>query len=233
MTANYWAVIPAAGVGKRMASDIPKQYLSLHGRSVLEWALMPFLSDARCRAVVAVIAADDAHWPRLSLQHPKLRVAQGGAERADSVMAGLDALLLEPVAQADDWVLVHDAARPCLHGDDLNALLAAATAHEAIGALLATPLADTLKQATADECVAHTVPRAGLWRALTPQMFRLDMLRAALQDALSRGMTVTDESAAIEAMGMQARLIAGRSDNLKITLPEDLLMAECVLAARR
>lgn len=233
LAAEYWAVIPAAGSGKRMANAIPKQYLSVHGRSVLEWALQPFLTDERCRRVVVAIAADDAHWPRLHLQHAKLQVVSGGAERADSVLAGLNALLTNEgsAAQEQDWVLVHDAARPCLHRTDLDALLAALES-EPVGALLATPLADTLKQADAEQRVEQTMPRAGLWRALTPQLFRLGPLRVALQRAAARGLNVTDESSAMEAMGMHARLIGGRSDNLKITVPEDLLLAESVLAAR-
>jgi 2-C-methyl-D-erythritol 4-phosphate cytidylyltransferase len=233
-TASYWAVVPAAGAGRRMASQIPKQYLSVHGRSVLEWALLPFLGDRRCRGVVVVIAADDEHWHRLFLHHTKLHVVPGGAERADSVLAGLNALVAETevAAREQDWVLVHDAARPCLHPAHLDALLVAARDDEPVGAMLATPMADTLKQSDVEQRVAHTVPRAGLWRALTPQMFRLGVLRIALQHALASGNGVTDESAAMEAMGLHARLIAGRSDNLKITVPEDLVLAESVLAGR-
>jgi 2-C-methyl-D-erythritol 4-phosphate cytidylyltransferase len=241
-TDGYWAIIPAAGSGKRMASSIPKQYLTVHGRSVLEWALLPFLSDQRCRAVIVIIAVDDEHWPRLFLQHAKLHVVAGGAERADSVLAGLNALLQSrhspaqgeatAEAKADDWVLIHDAARPCLHPADLDALLMVATNHEPVGALLATPVADTLKQAATDQRVTKTVPRAGLWRALTPQMFRAGALRTALQNAASRGITVTDESSAMEALGQCARLINGRSDNIKITVPDDLPLAENILAAR-
>jgi 2-C-methyl-D-erythritol 4-phosphate cytidylyltransferase len=237
-TTEYWAVVPAAGASRRMASPIPKQYLTLHGRSVLEWALLPFFADHRCRGVVVAIAADDEHWPKLFLQHAKLHVVSGGAERANSVLAGLNALrtmtdgATQEQAQEQDWVLVHDAARPCLHRADMDALLAAAHDDEPVGALLATPLADTLKQADASQRVAHTVPRAGLWRALTPQMFRLGVLRTALQCAVSRGDSTTDESAAMEAMGLYPRLIAGRSDNLKITVPADLALAESVLASR-
>jgi 2-C-methyl-D-erythritol 4-phosphate cytidylyltransferase len=225
-----------------MASAIPKQYLTVHGRSVLEWALLPFLTDHRCRGVVVTIAVDDEHWPRLFLHHPRLHVVPGGAERADSVLAGLQALLsnseiaaqeeAQEMAHEMDWVLVHDAARPCLHRADLDALLAVATDNEAVGALLATPLADTVKQADAGQRVAQTVSRAGLWRALTPQMFRLGPLRTALQRAVSRGVIVTDESSAMEAMGQHAKLIAGRTDNLKITVPTDLALAESVLASR-
>jgi len=237
-SAGYWAVIPAAGSGRRMASAVPKQYLTMHGRSVLEWSLQPFLDDVRCHAVIVAIAVDDEHWSRLNLRHHKLHVVFGGAERADSVLAGLNALLDDQAprtrrqAAMNDWVLVHDAARPCLHRDDLDSLLAAARDGETVGALLATPLADTLKQANADQRVAQTLSRADLWRALTPQMFRLGELRTALQHAAAQRVVVTDESSAMEAMGQYARLVAGRSDNLKITMPEDLLLAESILAAR-
>lgn len=224
-------MIPAAGAGRRMGGGLPKQYLQLHGRSVLEWALQPFLLDSRCRAVALALAIDDAYWPKLNLQHRKLRVTPGGVERADTVLAGLEFLLSDMQADANDWVLVHDAARPCLHADDLRALLNVA-ADEAVGALLATPLVDTLKQATDDLRVAGTVPRAGLWRAQTPQMFRLGLLRNALQRARADGVTVTDEASAVEALGLQPRLVAGRADNIKLTMPEDLALAQSVLAER-
>ena len=232
--AGYWVVIPAAGSGKRFASVIPKQYLTVQGRSVLEWALLPFLIDQRCQGVVVTIAVDDEQWRRLFLNHPKLHVVPGGAERADSVLAGLNELATNSdlAAKAGDWVLVHDAARPCLHRDDIDALIAVAVSNEVVGAVLATPVADTLKQADANQRVTQTVSRAGLWRALTPQMFRLGALQIALRNANSRGVTVTDECSAMEAMGQYAKLIAGRSDNLKITMPEDLNIAESILAAR-
>ncbi|MGD9842665.1 MAG: 2-C-methyl-D-erythritol 4-phosphate cytidylyltransferase [Steroidobacteraceae bacterium] len=224
---SYWAVIPAAGSGARFGSVTPKQYLPLAGKTVIEWALSPFLADDRCRAVVVAIAADDAHWSRLAVTHPKLRVTQGGSDRAQSVLSGL--LELQEVT-TNSWVLVHDAARPCLHANDLQHLLNAATP-ELVGALLATPLADTLKQADAEQRIVKTLPRTRLWRAQTPQMFRLGMLRDALQSAISNGVSVTDEASAMEAMGYSVRLVAGRTDNLKITLPEDLLLAGSILAA--
>jgi 2-C-methyl-D-erythritol 4-phosphate cytidylyltransferase len=221
-----------------MASVIPKQYLTLHGRSVLEWALLPFLTDQRCRGVIVTIAIDDEHWPGLFLHHAKLHVVAGGTERADSVLAGLNALLIDneiaaqKQAQSHEWVLVHDAARPCLHRADIDALLQTANENESVGAVLATPVTDTLKQAGADLRVTQTVPRAGMWRALTPQMFRIGALQAALRNAKSRGVLVTDESSAMEVIGQHAKLIAGRSDNIKITLPEDLALAEKILASR-
>ena len=228
---KYWAVIPAAGAGKRMARAVPKQYLPLLGRSVLEWALQPFLSDRRCIGIALALAEHDTYWPKIGLRHDKLTVVTGGAERADSVLAGLNSLL--DSASRNDWVAVHDAARPCLHPDDLEALLAIADESEAVGGLLATPLSDTLKQANREQRAIGTVPREFLWRAQTPQLFRLGGLHDALQRAVASGQVVTDEAGAMEALGFQPRLIAGRSDNLKITLPEDVALAESVLAARK
>lgn len=233
MTLGYWLVIPAAGSGRRMGMSTPKQYLPLLHRTVIEWAIAPFLNDARCRAVVVALASDDAVWNTLAVaRDPRIRVALGGVERAHSVQAGLHLLAHE--AQPDDWVLVHDAARPCLLNSDLDKLIAElAGSDEPTGGLLATPLADTLKRADADRQVLSTVPRADLWRALTPQMFRYQLLRRALQQASDAGQTVTDEAAAIEALGFKPRLIAGRADNLKITVPEDLVLAASVLNAQR
>jgi 2-C-methyl-D-erythritol 4-phosphate cytidylyltransferase len=215
-----------------MGSDKAKQYLPLGDRTVIEWALSPFLDDPRFMAVVVALAADDHHWQSLPVaSHPKIRVTPGGAERADSVRAGVAALAND--AHADDWVLVHDAARPCLELSDLNALMSVLDANlDEAGGLLATPLADTLKQADTEQRVASTLPRAGLWRALTPQMFRYDVLQRALKHAFNHGLHVTDESTAVEALGLKPRLIAGRADNLKITVPQDMALAVSILAAR-
>ncbi len=238
---RYWAVIPAAGAGRRMGGEIPKQYLMLHGRRVIEWSLAPFLRDPRCIGVMVVIAAEDAYWSQLQLcdasvsadnRHDKIRITHGGAERANSVLAGLAALRVGGIAQAEDWVLVHDAARPCLAISDIDALLNAVGGADTDGALLATPLTDTLKRVGPDLRVESTVPRTGLWRALTPQMFRLEKLHAALLQALHRGLAITDEAAAMEAAGHSPQLVPGRTDNIKVTLPEDLLLAASVLQSR-
>lgn len=225
---NYLAVIPAAGTGVRMASALPKQYLPLVGKTVLEWAIDPFLQDDRCQAVVVVIASEDEHWPKLSLVHPKLQVTLGGAERAHSVLSGLSSL---KTSSEYEWVLIHDAARPCLHADDLHKLCTE-TDDESIGSILAMRLADTLKRADREGCIESTVPRDHLWRALTPQLFRLGILKAALQSALAEGLPVTDESSALEHMSYHPKLIEGRSDNLKITVPSDLSIAENILSQR-
>lgn len=228
MSMRYWAVIPAAGVGRRMGSEVPKQYLPLLDKTVMEWSLLPFLEDARIAAVMLVVAPDDTQWRQLpAIKHPKIRTTGGGAERADSVLAGLNAL--GDQAQSNDWVLVHDAARPCFTNDDLDVLIERLK-DDPVGGLLAVPLTDTIKRGNAQHGVSGTVPRDGLWRALTPQMFRFALLRDALRAALAKQLTVTDESSAIEAASFTPRLIAGRADNFKITLPEDLQLAAKILA---
>lgn len=221
--------MPAAGAGRRFGGDTPKQYLPLAGRAVILHALERVLAHPQVKGVLIGLAADDAHFAALQFQHPRLLGTYvGGSERADTVLKGLAALAVH--AQPHDWVLVHDAVRPCLHKDDLARLLNA-TRDSPAGALLATPLADTLKEADAAGCVARTVPRDKLWRALTPQAFPIKTLRDALARALSAGAPITDEASAIEAAGGCPRLVAGRADNIKITLPTDLLLAERILAA--
>lgn len=224
---RHWVIVPAAGRGARMATERPKQYLSLAGRTLIEWSLQPFLRHARIDGIVVVLAAEDCEFSALPVAaEANIRVAIGGNERADSVRDGLEALAER--AAHDDWVLVHDAARPCLRREDLDCLLDALD-DDAVGGLLASPLADTLKRADSDEKVAATVPRAKLWRAFTPQMFRYGLLVEALKQAQQQGAVVTDEAAAIERLGHAPRLVAGHADNLKVTLPEDLAIAEAIL----
>jgi 2-C-methyl-D-erythritol 4-phosphate cytidylyltransferase len=228
---RFWVVIPAAGSGRRMSDAArPKQYLPLVGRTVIEWALEPLLAHPGCQAIIVVLAAQDAYWPTLPASvQPRIGIAHGGAERADSVRAGLAAL--RDQCDADDWVLVHDAARPCLSAADLQRLLDAVQ-DDAVGGLLAAPLVDTLKRADAAQRVAQTLSRESLWRAQTPQMFRHGVLERALAAAAQQRMTVTDESQALELAGHQPRLVAGHADNLKITVSADLEQAERILRAR-
>lgn len=229
---RYWAVVPAAGAGQRMGSAIPKQYLPLAGQPVIVHTLDTLLRHPRLAGVVVAISAGDEWWPEVAagrVPDKLLRVVTGGVERGYSVLNGLEAL--SERAQLDDWVLVHDAARPCLSIGDLDRLFTE-LADDPVGGLLAVPVQDTLKQAATGR-VAVTVDRSQLWRALTPQMFRLGMLRDALRDALARGLTVTDEAAAMEAAGFAPRLVEGRADNLKITRPEDLALAEFYLTRGR
>jgi len=217
----FWCVIPAAGVGSRMRADRPKQYLRLADKTILEHTLNCFLDHPNLLGVMVSLSVDDPYWPSLPCsQDQRIRRAQGGVERADSVLNALLALEAEGAA-ADDWVLVHDAARPNLSADDLNRLLHS-LAEDPVGGLLAVPARDTLKRAGADGRVAETVDRSVMWQAYTPQMFRLGALRQALQQALAAGQPVTDEASAMELAGQAPRLIEGRADNLKVTRPEDL-----------
>ena len=217
----FWVVIPAAGIGSRMRADRPKQYLQLAGRTILEHTLDCFLDHPRLKGLVLSLAADDPFWPALPCAtDPRIQRVEGGAERADSVLAGL-LCLVELGAQAGDWVLVHDAARPNLARSDLDRLLAE-LADDPVGGLLAVPARDTLKRIGADGRVAETVDRSLIWQAYTPQMFRFAALHRALADALVAGVAVTDEASALEWAGQAPKLVEGRADNLKITRPEDL-----------
>jgi len=222
-----WAVVPAAGGGVRMRADRPKQYLPLLGRPILLHTLERLGSYPRLRGMLVGIAPDDAYWPTLSGSIPKLLgTCAGGTTRAETVLSGLRALAAH--AAPDDWVLVHDAARPCVRHADIDALLAAVAGH-ADGGLLAVPVGDTVKRADHNGCVEQTVSRAGLWRALTPQAFRLGALTVALENAQRAGIEITDEAAAMEYSGARPRLVRGHADNIKITVPEDLALAELYL----
>ncbi|MCU1722306.1 MULTISPECIES: 2-C-methyl-D-erythritol 4-phosphate cytidylyltransferase [unclassified Pseudomonas] len=217
----FWAVIPAAGVGARMAADRPKQYLQLGGLTILEHSLNCFLDHPCVKGVVVSLAADDPFWPDLPCAgDPRIQRAAGGRERADSVLNAL--LLLHAQGASDsDWVLVHDAARPNLARSDLDRLLLE-LADDPVGGLLAVPARDTLKRADADGRVSATVDRSTIWQAYTPQMFRLGALHRALADSLVADVAITDEASAIEWSGQAPRLIEGRNDNIKVTRPEDL-----------
>ncbi|MDD3519050.1 MAG: 2-C-methyl-D-erythritol 4-phosphate cytidylyltransferase [Chromatiales bacterium] len=228
--ARHWAVVPAAGVGSRMRADRPKQYLPLLGRQVIEHSLQAFLDHPRIAGVVVALAADDGWWPTLPVsRHPKIVIAPGGDERCHSVLNALHALAGH--AADDDWVLVHDAARPCLARSDLDRMLETLEG-DAVGGILAAPVADTIKREDGTGRIAATVERQGLWRAFTPQMFRYRLLDDALARALADGFLVTDEASAMEHAGFSPRLIEGRADNIKITRPEDLAFAAFVLEGR-
>jgi len=225
---TYWLVMPAAGVGRRFGTERPKQYAPLCGRTVIEWALEPFLTDPRCAGVVVALAQDDPYWTAIA--PPTVLVAAGGQERSHSVRNGLAGLAER--ATRDDWVLVHDAARPCLPRQDLDRLLAELATHP-VGGLLATPAADTLKRADTSRGVQETVDRAGLWRALTPQMFRYGRLCEALDRAHAGGRIPTDEAQAIEWLGDHPKLVEGVAANLKITSAADLAIAAALLKENR
>jgi 2-C-methyl-D-erythritol 4-phosphate cytidylyltransferase / 2-C-methyl-D-erythritol 2,4-cyclodiphosphate synthase len=245
---HYWLVMPAAGSGSRFGTASPKQYAQLAGRTVIEWALAPFFADRRCAGIVVALAPGDGEWARIAARlqlaeqgvpqgasPPRVTAVPGGAHRSLSVRGALAALAGR--AAADDWVLVHDAARPCLVGDDLERLLTALASHP-VGGLLATAAADTLKRAPAAAAgeagarVGATVDRTLLWRALTPQMFRYDRLCGALDAAHAAQRFPTDEAQALEWQGEQPLLIPGAASNLKITTAEDLVLAAAILRSR-
>ena len=221
--ARVWAVVPAAGSGSRMGDDCPKQYLDLDGTPVLQRSLDALLALPALEAVAVAIAADDPRWASLpAASYPRVLVTTGGAERSDSVLSGLEALADR--AAHSDWVLVHDAARPCVARVDLERLLDTLR-EDPVGGLLALPVSETVKRADDEQRVAETVARDGLWLAQTPQMFRYGMLRAALILCRDSGHSVTDEASAMEQAGHRPRLVPGNPGNIKITYPGDLALA--------
>jgi 2-C-methyl-D-erythritol 4-phosphate cytidylyltransferase/2-C-methyl-D-erythritol 2,4-cyclodiphosphate synthase len=234
---RLWAIVPAAGRGERFAAaaspSIPKQYMPLRGKSVLEWSLRALLSEPRIHGIVVVLAAGDERWSEVArnLDSSKLLTAIGGAQRQDSVMSGLECLAAS--VQPDDWILVHDAARPCLSAKEIGALIDALeknprdAAGDTGGVVLAAPIVDTIKRETANGL--ETVDRTGLWRALTPQVFAYAKLRQALQEAAAAGQAVTDEAQAMQRLGIRAALVPGSPFNIKVTRAEDLEMAAAIL----
>jgi 2-C-methyl-D-erythritol 4-phosphate cytidylyltransferase len=224
MVRNF-ALLPAAGVGARMGAEYPKQYLPLAGHTMLWHAIRAFERAAAVERTFVVLSPEDAYWGRHDWSAlSKLSVLRcGGATRAESVLNGLRAIAGE-VAKSD-WILVHDAARPCLSAALLDKLLAELSS-DAVGGILAAPVADTLKRQSADGRIRETVPRDGLWGAQTPQMFRHGLLGRALAHA---GTSVTDEASAVEALGLSPRLVESDMTNLKVTFPRDLEVAEWLL----
>ena len=228
--AKYWAVVPAAGVGARMGGDTPKQYLPLLGQPIIAHTLSCLCNHERISGVVVVLAAGDRWWPETPMKYARtLMVATGGEERRDSVLNGLDTLSRR--ASARDWVLVHDAVRPCLRHEDIDRLMDELGKDE-VGGLLATPVKDTMKRSSANNRVRETISRESLWHAQTPQMFRLGALREALRLTIDEDRDVTDEAQAMELAGARPRLVPGHDDNIKITRREDLELAELLLGRR-
>ncbi len=224
---RYWAVVPAAGTGRRLGAEIPKQYLRLAGQTVLEHTLDRLCGHPRIERVVVALRLDDPYWARCRYaQHPAVVTVLGGAERCHSVLNGL--MQLAEAAQPNDWVLVHDAARPCLRSSDINRLIEELADHP-VGGLLALPVSDTVKRANAQGEVAQTVSREDLWRAFTPQMFRFEALSQALNAAVAAERRVTDEAQALELAGFAPRLVEGQEDNIKITRADDMNLAEYYL----
>jgi 2-C-methyl-D-erythritol 4-phosphate cytidylyltransferase len=225
--ASLWCVVPAAGRGTRVGGDRPKQYLTLAGRPLIEHTLDRLARHPNIAGLMVVLSASDALWSGLSELHGKpVRTTVGGAERCDSVLAGLDALP-DDVA-ADDFALVHDAARPCVRLEDITRLIDRASGAD--GGLLGAPLRDTLKRADVAGRSELTEPRELRWRAFTPQMFRRGALSAALRQAARDRVTVSDEAMAMELAGHAPLLVEGAEDNIKVTTAADFALAEFLLA---
>ena len=227
---GVWVVVPAAGRGTRFGSPLPKQYLQVAGQPLIAHTLAALLSHPMVDGALVAISANDADWPGwTAFQEKPVLTCVGGDTRAQSVLAALEAL---PAAvRADDFVLVHDAARPNLRSEDLQQLLERGRA-DPVGAILAAPVRDTLKRAGDDGGIDGTEPRQHLWRAMTPQLFRRFQLTRALQEAGKAGVEVTDESMAMELQGLRPLLIEGSEDNLKVTTPADLSRFEYILSQR-
>ncbi|HDL5355490.1 TPA: 2-C-methyl-D-erythritol 4-phosphate cytidylyltransferase [Mannheimia haemolytica] len=215
------AVIPASGVGSRMQAEKPKQYLQLKGKTILEHTVSIFLEHPHVEKVIVAVARKDPFYSTLELlKSPKIQLVFGGETRADSVLNALQEINTE-----NAWALVHDAARPCLKRSDLDKLL---QINDPQGGILAIPAVDTMKRANGTK-IAHTEDRSTLWHALTPQFFPAQALKQALSSAFANKLQVTDEASAMELAGYQPQLVSGRSDNIKITRPEDLALAEFYL----
>lgn len=230
--ALFHVIIPAAGTGSRMAQStqnvLPKQYMPLAGKPIISHTIQTFFLHARIASIHVALSEEDMFWRDLPLDPAsKLKLHYtGGESRSETVLN----TLLSIQAADDDWVLVHDAARPGLTSDLLDSLLNTLE-HDAVGGLLALPLADTLKKSNASNQVENTVSRANLWQAQTPQMFRYGMLKKALEifNGTANNGNPTDESEAIEALGLQPTLVQGELRNLKITYPQDLALLEALL----
>lgn len=224
---NYFAIVPAAGIGNRMQIDLPKQYISINGKKILEYALTTILNYPKFKKCIVVINKKDTHWPDLQFSSPHLLTALGGEERCHSVLNGL--LALKPFAKRNDWVLVHDAARPLLHQSDIDKLITNLDNHP-VGGFLGNPLKNTIKYL--DNQRFETLDRKKLWAAVTPQMFRYHWLENALDFAIKKNQFTTDEANAVELIGQQPKMIEGRVDNIKVTNKEDLNLLYYYLSIR-
>ncbi|MEH6457206.1 MAG: 2-C-methyl-D-erythritol 4-phosphate cytidylyltransferase [Cocleimonas sp.] len=236
-SSKVWVVIPAAGIGQRMKSELPKQYLKIHDKTLIEHTLDCFLGHEQVAGIIVVLNPDDQDWQFLNIESKTtpLFTVNGGSNRSDSVIQGLRCLDEEHNIPANTWVMVHDAARPCLTKTDLNALLELREIN-CIGGLLASPVTDTMKRSVNNKSsdslksVSHTESRENLWHALTPQMFRLGTLQKALTHSVSKRYKVTDECSAMEFMGEKPILVKSTHNNIKITNPSDIALASFLLS---
>jgi len=218
---NLWVIIPAAGIGKRAGLQTPKQYFKIGDKTVLEHTVKRFQAIEDIKGIVVCVKPNDPYFMDLPISK-QVMIANGGEERYHSVLNGLN--FLEQYADENDWVLVHDAARPCVRKSDIERLITTVKKHS-VGGLLAIPVKDTVKYADDQQTVKTTMSRENLWLALTPQMFRFKLLKTALELAATQKQIVTDESQAIEALNLKPLLVEGHADNIKITYPSDLALA--------
>jgi|SaaInl5LU_22_DNA_1037371.scaffolds.fasta_scaffold08175_6 2-C-methyl-D-erythritol 4-phosphate cytidylyltransferase len=225
-----WIVVPAAGIGQRFGGERPKQYARLQGRTLLDQCLATFFSWAETKTVVVAIASDDTHFSQSEYaENPRLVRVDGGLERSNSVVNALRYIMSN--GGANDWVMVHDAARPLLQIKDIDALWEARLTHQA--AILARPISDTLKLVTSDGSVECTVSRQGLWGAQTPQLAKVGDLCAAIDASVEGGATITDEASALEAQGVEIGIVEGPAYNIKVTLPDDIHLANLWLERQK
>lgn len=224
---SFWCVVPAAGVGSRMGLDFPKQYLKLHNKTILEHTLERLLAIPQLQGIILSVNQADTYWPQLPLaKNPRIQFIFGGKDRCDSVMNALNHLVT--FADERDWVLVHDAARPCVTLDSILVLIKALAIHP-VGGILGIPVSDTLKRVTSESIIEETIDRRALWQAQTPQMFRLGLLRSCLKAAIDAHHPVTDEASAMEFCGYTPLMVEGRSDNIKITRQDDVALVQFIL----
>lgn len=224
---RYWVIVPAAGIGARMGAAAPKQYLTLHNQTILDHTLERLLRLPQLAGLYLALQKTDSWWPASRwFNDPRIIRVDGGQERSASVLNALNALA--PQAHKSDWVLVHDAARPCVKTASIQRLCEQLAEHD-VGGILALPVTDTLKKVNQSNGITGTIDRRELWQAQTPQMFRFELLRRCLMEAAINGLSVTDEASALEAFGYVPQVVEGRSDNIKITRQEDMLLANFIM----
>lgn len=227
MTESIWAIVPAAGNGRRMLADRPKQYLQLNEQPVILHTLQRLTAHPDITGVVVAVADEDPYWSTLKIPDTwPIYVAKGGKQRVDSVLSALR--LLVELADEDSWVLVHDAARPCLRHSDIDRMLLQLR-QDPVGGILGVPVTETVKRVNTEQRIIETVSRDNLWRAATPQMFRLQPLLQAIQLTQKAQCAITDEASAMEYSGYLPKMVEGHADNIKITLPQDLALAALFL----
>ena len=223
---RIWAIVPAAGIGHRYGSAIPKQYLSLCGTPVLLHSIKRLLKIKEVEQILVPLSPDDTLWSSLDFSHPKVKTIAGGCERSQSVINALEGI--SNVAKEEDWVLVHDAVRPCITEFDIKKIISEVRDHD-VGGLLAYQVVDTIKELDGSDGVIKTIDREKLWCALTPQMFRYELIKKSLRATAMSDHPVTDEASAIEFLGLSPKIIPGEKSNIKITSAEDMLLAELII----